>query len=45
MTGFCSVERDRDDAPRSDSARSNDLFWINRGYRRQDDMTCTLDWQ
>ncbi|MEO5561331.1 MAG: GNAT family N-acetyltransferase [Dokdonella sp.] len=45
MTAFCSVERDQDDARRSDSARPNDLFWIKRGYRRQEDMTCSLDWQ
>lgn len=45
MTAFCAVERDDDDPRRSAGARSNDLFWIKRGYRRQDDMVCSLDWQ
>ena len=45
MTAFCSVERDVDDPRRCDGARSNDLFWTKRGYRRQDDMACSLDWQ
>ena len=45
MTAFCAVERDKNDARRGDGTRSNDLFWIKRGYRCQDDMICSLDWQ
>jgi GNAT superfamily N-acetyltransferase len=45
MTAFCTVERDIDDPRRADGCRSNDLFWTKRGYRRQDDMVCWLDWQ
>ena len=45
MTAFCAVERDIDDPRRAGGARTNDLFWTKRGYRRQDDMVCWLDWQ
>ncbi|MEO5626021.1 MAG: GNAT family N-acetyltransferase [Dokdonella sp.] len=45
MTAFCSLERDNNDPRRGDGTRSNDLFWIKRGYRRQHDMMCSLDWQ
>ena len=44
-TAFCAVERDADDPRRPDAARTNDAFWIKRGYARQDDMFCSLEWQ
>lgn len=43
-TAFCAVERDADDARRPADHRPNDAFWRKRGYRRQDDMFCTLSW-
>lgn len=44
MTAFCAVERDADDPRCPPGHRSNDAFWSKRGYRRQDDMFCRLDW-
>lgn len=45
MTAFCSVERSADDPRRPADFRTNDAFWSRRGYRRQDDMLCELEWQ
>ena len=45
ITGFCSVERSADDPRRPASYRGNDVFWTKRGYTRQDDMFCELDWK
>jgi hypothetical protein len=45
MTAFCAVERNPDDPRRPDGFRTNDTFWIKRGYQRQDDMFCQLEWQ
>lgn len=45
MTAFCAVERAADDPRRPPGARTNDAFWIKRGYQRQDDMFCELEWQ
>ncbi|HET6433901.1 GNAT family N-acetyltransferase [Dyella sp.] len=43
-TAFCAVEREADDPRRPPGHRSNDAFWTGRGYRRQDDLCCTLSW-
>lgn len=43
-TAFCAVERDADDPRCPPGHRPNDAFWTKRGYRRQDDMFCTLSW-
>jgi GNAT superfamily N-acetyltransferase len=45
QTAFCAVERDAGDPRRPSDHRDNDAFWIKRGYARQDDMFCELDWQ
>jgi GNAT superfamily N-acetyltransferase len=45
MTAFCAVERSADDLRCPRGFRANDAFWIKRGYRRQDDMFCSLDWR
>lgn len=45
MTAFCAVERAADDPRAPPGHRANDLFWCRRGYRRQDDMFCELDWR
>ncbi|HEX6832480.1 MAG TPA: GNAT family N-acetyltransferase [Rudaea sp.] len=45
LTGFCSVERSPDDPRRPPAYRGNDAFWIKRGYVRQDDMFCELEWK
>jgi GNAT superfamily N-acetyltransferase len=45
LTAFCAVERSADDPRRPPGHRDNDAFWTKRGYRRQDDMVCQLDWQ
>jgi GNAT superfamily N-acetyltransferase len=44
-TAFCAVERDANDPRRPDGFRGNDAFWTKRGYVRQDDMFCQLEWQ
>jgi GNAT superfamily N-acetyltransferase len=43
-TAFCAVERAANDSRQPPGYRPNDAFWIKRGYQRQDDMFCTLDW-
>lgn len=43
-TAFCAVERPPDDARCPSDYRANDAFWRKRGYQRQDDMFCQLDW-
>ena len=45
LTAFCAVERDADDSRKPDGFRPNDVFWNKRGYARQDDMFCMIDWQ
>ncbi len=45
LTAFCAVERRADDPRRPAGHRDNDAFWTRRGYRRQDDMFCQLEWQ
>lgn len=45
MTGFCSVERSPDDPRRPAEYRGNDVFWNKRGYTRQNDMFCELEWK
>lgn len=44
MSAFCAVERAHDDPRRPHLDRSNDAFWVRRGYHRQDDMLSELDW-
>lgn len=44
-TAFCAVERDAEDPRRPPDHRENDAFWRKRGYARQDDMFCALEWQ
>lgn len=44
LTAFCAVDRAADDPRRPSNHRSNELFWTKRGYRRQHDMSCELDW-
>ncbi|TXH72243.1 MAG: N-acetyltransferase [Lysobacteraceae bacterium] len=41
---FCAVDRDRDDPRAPAGYRSNDAFWIKRGYARQPGMTMHLHW-
>lgn len=45
LTAFCAVERDIADPRRPADYRPNDAFWSKRGYVRQDDMCCELDWK
>jgi GNAT superfamily N-acetyltransferase len=45
MTAFCAVERDEDDPRRPSDYRGNELFWHKRGYERQHDMFCRIDWR
>lgn len=44
-TSFASVDRADDDPRRPSNYRSNDPFWIRRGYVRQSDMKVTLPWK
>lgn len=43
-TAFCAVERAADDPRCPPGHRSNDAFWTRRGYRREDELFCTLSW-
>ncbi|MET3651002.1 GNAT family N-acetyltransferase [Dyella japonica] len=43
-TAFCAVERAGNDSRQPTGYRPNDAFWNKRGYQRQDDMFCELDW-
>lgn len=44
-TAFCAVVRDADD-PRSPAGyRSNEAFWGKRGYVKQPDMRCAIEWK
>jgi GNAT superfamily N-acetyltransferase len=45
LTAFCSVERDARDPRRPPDFRPNDVFWTKRGYTRQDNMFCSIDWR
>lgn len=45
MTAFCAVERDEGDPRRPIDYRGNELFWHKRGYQRQHDMFCRIDWR
>jgi GNAT superfamily N-acetyltransferase len=41
---FCSVIRSEDHPARPLHYRSNDSFWMKRGYRRHDELIAHLDW-
>jgi GNAT superfamily N-acetyltransferase len=45
MTAFCAVERDASDPRQPTGHMPNDAFWRKRGYMRQEDMFCAIDWQ
>jgi GNAT superfamily N-acetyltransferase len=45
LTAFCAVERASDDPRRPADYHPNDVFWNKRGYRRQDDLFCRLEWK
>lgn len=44
ITAFCAVERAPDDPRRPADYRSNERFWLKRGYQKQSDMYCEIDW-
>ncbi|MBN8482482.1 MAG: GNAT family N-acetyltransferase [Xanthomonadales bacterium] len=44
-TAFCAVVRAEDDPRRPPDYRPNDVFWAKRGYVRQADMQCTIEWK
>jgi len=45
LAAFCAVERAADDPRRPAGYRPNDEFWRKRGYLRQEDMFCALEWK
>ena len=45
MTAFCAVERDVHDSRRPAGYVPNDAFWRKRGYERQGDMFCAIEWR
>ncbi|HOV59359.1 MAG TPA: GNAT family N-acetyltransferase [Rhodanobacteraceae bacterium] len=45
LTAFCAVERAADDPRRPPDHRGNEAFWSKRGYVRQEDMFCVLEWR
>jgi GNAT superfamily N-acetyltransferase len=44
MTAFCAVVRSEDDPRRPADFRPNDVFWTKRGYVKQADMRCEIEW-
>ena len=44
-TAFCAVVRDDDDPRRPPGFRPNDVFWGKRGYVKQPDMRCAIEWK
>jgi GNAT superfamily N-acetyltransferase len=44
-TCFCSVERPIDHPLRPAGYRSNDAFWLKRGYQKQSDLYCQMTWK
>lgn len=44
-TAFCAVERADDDPRRPPAHRANDVFWTRRGYVKQPDMRCAIEWK
>ena len=44
-TAFCAVVRAADDPRRPPDYRANDEFWAKRGYIRQADMQCAIEWK
>lgn len=45
LTAFCAVKRDPDHPSQPVDYRSNDSFWIKRGYQKSTDLKATLEWQ
>lgn len=45
VTAFCAVERDADHPMKPEDYRSNDAFWIKRGYQKTPELAATLEWQ
>lgn len=45
VTAFCAVERDAGHPLKPDDYRSNDAFWIKRGYTKTPELAATLEWQ
>lgn len=45
MTAFCAVVRNDDDPRRPADYRPNDVFWSKRGYLKQPDMRCAIEWK
>lgn len=43
-TAFCALERSTDDHRQPEGHRPNNIFWHGRGYQRQDELCCCLDW-
>ncbi|RDI98254.1 N-acetyltransferase [Dyella solisilvae] len=43
-TAFCAVERAANDPRQPEGYQPKDVFWRKRGYQRQDDMFCALEW-
>lgn len=44
-TAFCAVVRDEHDPRRPEGFRPNDVFWTKRGYVKQPDMRCAIEWK
>lgn len=45
LTTFCAVERNQHDPRQPADYRPNDAFWTKRGYQRQHDLFCKLEWR
>jgi GNAT superfamily N-acetyltransferase len=44
-TTFCAVRRDESDPRRPADYMPLNGFWHNRGYRRSDGLSCTMNWR
>ena len=45
MTAFCSVDRPEDHILKPENYKPLDDFWSSRGYQKQSEMKCFLDWK
>lgn len=45
LTSFCAVRREPGDPRKPAVFRRNDAFWLGRGYKPVNGMSCTLSWK
>ncbi|MFN8283713.1 MAG: hypothetical protein U0U67_10890 [Chitinophagales bacterium] len=43
-TAFCAVNREDDHPLKPNDYRTNDAFWVKRGYQKSIDLICRMEW-